>query len=184
MKTGMKSIFLLGMVVLMAACNSNQKTEDSHEGHDHSQEAPAAVSSALTASVKIKDDKLNAVYQHYIHLTTALTNDNTAEAKVAASAIEIGAKQIDGGATLAKAAAEITESKDIEAQRTTYASLSSEFISLLKKAGVDSGELYISHCPMALNDKGADWVSNSKEIRNPYFGESMLTCGSVKETIK
>lgn len=184
MKTGMKSIFLLGIVVLMAACNSNQKKEESHEGHDHSQETPVAASSATTASVNIKDDKLNAVYQHYIHLTTALTSDNTAEAKVAASAIEIGAKQIDGGATLAKAAAEVTESKDIEAQRTIFASLSNEFISLLKKTGLDSGELYISHCPMALNDKGADWVSNSKEIRNPYFGESMLTCGSVKETIK
>jgi len=55
---------------------------------------------------------------------------------------------------------------------------------LVKDSGLESGELYVAHCPMALNDKGASWVSNSKEIRNPYFGESMLTCGSVKETLK
>ncbi|NNC61403.1 MAG: DUF3347 domain-containing protein, partial [Eudoraea sp.] len=36
------------------------------------------------------------------------------------------------------------------------------------------------HCPMANSNKGADWLSSSKEIRNPYYGEAMLTCGSVR----
>jgi len=37
---------------------------------------------------------------------------------------------------------------------------------------------------MAMNDKGASWLSASKQIKNPYFGEKMMTCGEVKETIK
>jgi hypothetical protein len=57
-------------------------------------------------------------------------------------------------------------------------------IALVKKSGVSNGELYVEYCPMAFDDKGASWLSSSKEIRNPYFGDKMLTCGEVKETIK
>jgi len=36
---------------------------------------------------------------------------------------------------------------------------------------------------MALNDKGGYWLSNEKAIKNPYYGESMMACGEIKETI-
>ncbi len=180
MKTGVKCIFLLAAAGLMAACSNHLKPEEDHEGHDHQE----VVSASKNTAVTLKNDQLNAVYPHYNHLTTALINGDAAEAKVAASAIEIGAKQLEGGTALERAAARITEDKKLESQRATFAALNREFIAMLKKTGLESGELFVAHCPMALHDKGADWVSNSKEIRNPYFGESMLTCGSVKETIK
>jgi Cu(I)/Ag(I) efflux system membrane fusion protein len=44
--------------------------------------------------------------------------------------------------------------------------------------------VYVQHCPMADNNKGADWLSLEKEIRNPYFGSSMLTCGEVTKEFK
>ena len=176
MKIILKTILTIGFVTLLASC--------SDERHDHGTEAPAIASVPSTATaVSIKDDNMNAVYQQYQNLTDALTKGNFAGAKVAALAFETGAKEIQSGSTLAAIAAKITNAADLESQRTTYANLSKEFIDLLKNTGLDSGELYVAHCPMALNDKGATWVSNSKEIRNPYFGESMLTCGAVKETI-
>jgi major membrane immunogen (membrane-anchored lipoprotein) len=174
-------------VILLAACgngNTSGETEKkdsaNHEGHDHAQMEEGKAS----ASVQIKDDKLNAVYQHYVHLTTALTNGDMAEAKIAGNAIEVGAKQVAGGEAVAANATKITAATDIEAQRTAYAALSNDFITLVKKSGLNSGELYVDHCPMAMNDKGASWISANKEIRNPYFGEKMMTCGEVKETIK
>jgi len=33
-------------------------------------------------------------------------------------------------------------------------------------------------------DKGAMWLSETTEIRNPYFGGKMLECGVVKKVIK
>ena len=53
-------------------------------------------------------------------------------------------------------------------------------------------KLYLQHCPMAFGeDKGADWISNSEVIINPYLGKnhpeykgSMLHCGEIKDTIK
>ncbi|PKP34687.1 MAG: hypothetical protein CVT98_10650 [Bacteroidetes bacterium HGW-Bacteroidetes-15] len=44
--------------------------------------------------------------------------------------------------------------------------------------------IYVQHCPMADNNKGADWLSSEKEIKNPYFGSSMLKCGEVTKEIK
>ncbi|WP_010229981.1 DUF3347 domain-containing protein [Gillisia marina] len=45
-------------------------------------------------------------------------------------------------------------------------------------------ELYVLHCPMANSNKGAFWLSASSEVKNPYYGSAMLTCGEVKDTIK
>jgi hypothetical protein len=46
------------------------------------------------------------------------------------------------------------------------------------------GSVYVAYCPMANNNEGANWLSNDKEIKNPYFGDKMLRCGSVMETIQ
>ena len=34
---------------------------------------------------------------------------------------------------------------------------------------------------MASDGKGANWLSETKEITNPYFGAKMLKCGVVKK---
>lgn len=184
MKTSLRTVLTLSFVGLFAACSNNQQQEDNHEGHNHGPATTVEAPAATKTAIDIKDDHLNAVYQQYQKLTEALTEGNTATAKVAAVAFEAGAKEIKDGSALAATAAKISNAADLEAQRITFSSLSDKFIALLKQTGMNSGELYVAYCPMALNDKGASWVSNSKEIRNPYYGESMLTCGSVKETLK
>jgi hypothetical protein len=167
--------------LILTACGNGSATKEGHEGHaDTSNAGTTSVSTATS----LKDGKLNAVYQHYIHLTTALVNSDSAEAKVAANAIEAGARQMEGGAVIAAQASKITNASDIEVQRAAYEVLSNNMIELVKKSGLSSGELYVDYCPMAFDDKGAAWLSNNKEIRNPYFGDKMLKCGEIKETIK
>lgn len=180
-------VITIAAVTLFAACGNTQKPAeaDPHAGHNHAPgEGHGAAVEKAVAGVSLKDDKLNAVYQHYIHLTTSLVNGDMAEAKVAANAIELGAKELSNGTTLAALAAKIGAAADIDAQRTIFSDLSNDFIAKVKSSGLTSGEVYVEYCPMALNDKGASWLSNQKDIKNPYFGESMLTCGEVKETIK
>jgi hypothetical protein len=185
MKQVVKAGMYLTAIVLLAACGNNSAKEDkpekdtaSHEGHDMENK------SSSSGKVNLKDDKLNAVYQHYVHLTTALINGDAAEAKIASNAIEAGIKDVPGGASIAANAARITTAGDIESQRAIYSTLSNDFIALVKKSGLSSGELYVDFCPMALNDNGAYWLSSNKDIRNPYFGDKMMTCGEVKETIQ
>ncbi|MEJ2901473.1 DUF3347 domain-containing protein [Pedobacter panaciterrae] len=188
MRTVTNFIITLAAVTLFAACSNPQKTTetDAHEGHSHAAGETHAETTekGTAAAVNLKDDKLNAVYQHYVHLTNALVKGDVAEAKVAANAIELGAKDLANGTSLASLVAKIGSATDIDAQRIAYAELSTNFIERVKASGLSSGEVYVDYCPMALNDKGASWLSNQKEIKNPYFGENMLACGEVKETIQ
>lgn len=178
-----KTTLPFAAVLILTACGGNETKETGHESHNAPEtatEQPAASGGA----VALKNQDLNAVYQHYIHLSTALTNGDVSEAKVASNAIEAGAKVVEGGSSIAASAAQITAASDIETQRTAFSKLSNDMITQVKKSGLSSGELYVEYCPMAFNDKGASWLSSSKEIRNPYFGEKMLNCGEVTETIK
>lgn len=180
----LKTAIPFAAAIILSACgnNSSENKTETSASHDHA--AMEQTQTSTTGNPVLKNDKLNAIYQHYIHLTTALTNGDAPEAKIAANAIEAGAKDVDGTSAIASAAAKITTASDIEAQRAAYSGMSKDMAELIKKEGLSSGELYVAHCPMAFNDKGASWISTSKEIRNPYFGEKMLGCGEVQETIK
>ncbi len=75
----------------------------------------------------------------------------------------------------------MAHSKNIKKQRTHFIKLSDEFILLTQTFGAIDKTIYRQFCPMANNNKGADWLSSIKEIKNPYFGKSMLKCGEVKD---
>lgn len=68
----------------------------------------------------------------------------------------------------------------IDHQREHLASLSKDMADLIELLGTTQ-KLYQDHCPMYNDGKGAVWISETKEIRNPYYGNKMMTCGSVKK---
>jgi hypothetical protein len=181
----LKTAIPFAAALILSACGNNSNPEKKTEiaaSHEHA--ATEQTQTATNGNPVLKNDKLNAVYQHYIHLTTALTKGDVAEAKIAANAMEAGAKDVAGAQGIAAAATKITAASNIETQRAAYSGMSKDIAALIKKEGLSGGELYVAFCPMAFNDKGASWISTSKEIRNPYFGEKMLGCGEVQETIK
>ncbi len=55
---------------------------------------------------------------------------------------------------------------------------------LVKNFTASQTDVYLQYCPMAANGNGAYWLSDNKIVFNPYFGDRMLHCGSVKEVIK
>ena len=182
MKHLMKMLFPLTAIFLLTACGSNESDKVKSEVHDHAamEEMPAGQNNKAT----INNGDLNAVYEQYAKLTEAFIKGDVANAKLAANAIEAGGKELEGGQAIASSAATIVAADDIEAQRTAYLKMSNDLIGLVKKSGMKEGELYVEHCPMAFNNAGGSWISSNKEIRNPYFGDKMMTCGEVTETIK
>lgn len=80
-------------------------------------------------------------------------------------------------------ATKIQESSDLETQRKQFDFLSQSLIKGVIKLGIHHAALYIQHCPMAFDNKGADWLSKEKKVLNPYFGKKMLTCGYVKDSL-
>ena len=73
-------------------------------------------------------------------------------------------------------------STGIKKQRTAFIQLSSAMIQSVKTFGINK-KIYNQFCPMANDNKGANWLSFQENIKNPYFGDAMLTCGSTEETI-
>jgi Cu(I)/Ag(I) efflux system membrane fusion protein len=84
--------------------------------------------------------------------------------------------------SLEDAVARMEKAGDIKALRAEFAPLSDALIAAVKQFGADRA-LYVIHCPMAFNNRGADWLQQEKEVRNPYFGSAMLTCGETTETL-
>eukprot|EP01133_Synstelium_polycarpum_P017790 gene17790-21221_t len=81
---------------------------------------------------------------------------------------------------LAFDAKHISETKDIAHQREHFANFSANLFKLAKTVKLTNGAIYYDYCPM----KKSYWLSENPAIKNPYFGKQMLTCGSVKETLK
>lgn len=77
----------------------------------------------------------------------------------------------------------IAENDDIENQRSHFVILNQNMVPLVMNIDEPGQQLYIQNCPMANNNNGAFWISTDKEIRNPYYGDAMLTCGSVIDSL-
>lgn len=99
------------------------------------------------------------------------------EDKMTAAQKEFWAKL---AAPLRSDAEHIRDTADLEHQRGHFAQLSNNFYSLVNAFKANKAEAYLHYCPM----KKATWLSSSKLVRNPYYGEKMLDCGSVRATLK
>jgi len=76
----------------------------------------------------------------------------------------------------------IVNMNGIEMKRKHFNIVSDKMIAVLNVFGNPGDDpVYIEYCPMAFDFQGAFWISDEKAIRNPYFGDKMLTCGEVKK---
>ncbi len=77
----------------------------------------------------------------------------------------------------------INETKEITHQRDHFMSLSKNLYAVIKVSKSET-PIYYQFCPMANKGKGANWLSLENKVKNPYYGNQMLTCGKVVETIQ
>jgi len=64
-----------------------------------------------------------------------------------------------------------------------FATFNEAFYHCLETFGIQKGTVYYQFCPMANGNQGATWLSEIEDIRNPYFGDAMLSCGETRETL-
>lgn len=204
----MKKILAIGVIALFvfnfSACDSSTSnhstsehaTSEDHTGHTDAGEAVTNTPDFTAVSGDVKN-QIGETYKSYITLKNALVAANPEEAKEGAQTLKANVEKVAGAQAAGEAktfiseqvaminqhADQIASSGDIEAQRAQLDVLSSSLFSLIKATGANTESAYYQYCPMANNEKGAYWISENKEIRNPYFGDKMLKCGSTKETL-
>lgn len=190
----MKSI-LFG--IALAASTFTACTQNSSKSKEANNTDSANVNTSTTEENPPKLST-NEVVTHYLHLKNALAADNSQEAATAGKAIVEALQKIDTAALTADQNRVFGEVKDdmkehgehigdnakkIEHQREHFEMLSNGLYDLVKALGSDR-TLYQDNCPMYNDNKGANWISEVKEIKNPYLGKKMPTCGTMKEEIK
>jgi len=191
----MKKLCYTICVVLLAACGGSKPTDNNVEAVTQVQEK----SSLLPEAFNVSFDKL---LHDYYALRDALTADDTAAANTAtASLIEASAavkldelKSIDTTNIIIPTAKTYTDGisaegkgliskTKIDDKRKSFQMISAGLFDLIRTVRYDKEKIYLLHCPMAFDNAGADWLNNAKEIKNPYFGKNMLTCGEVKDSV-
>lgn len=147
-----------------------------HAGHDQKK------SDQTTAA--FKDANVGTAYTQYILVKNSLVDSNSDEARKNALELQKSLAGLKDSKAAHAAISKFIDAKDLSEQRQHFSTLSNEMASLVKGGKLSGGAVYLEYCPMANNNSGAYWLSNEKEIKNPYFGSKMLKCGSVKETIQ
>lgn len=190
------------------------KAEESHEGHNHTEmkeEMKAKMElkkdemktkmDSKHADVKSSDAKkvnqLDAVYENYFAVKDALVKTDGKDVSAKATALLTTLNEVKMGELkmdvhmvwmkvmkdLKKDASTISQNTDTKKQRVSFITLSENIYKLIKISKT-STPVYFQYCPMANDGKGANWLSKENNIKNPYFGSMMLSCGKTVETIK
>ncbi|MEO7801333.1 MAG: DUF3347 domain-containing protein [Ginsengibacter sp.] len=202
---------LLPVIILVAVAVAayflffNKKNEKSFSGQksieservavkNHSGEFNESVSTALNNYFELKASLVDAdtakVKATTAGFVAALNQIKTDELNKESEAISQSAKmQIEDISTNALA---LQNEHDLTEMRQDFRMISENLYPFLKTIKYEGPTLYWQNCPMAFGeDKEANWISNTKEIINPYLGKnhpefksSMLHCGEIKDTIK
>ena len=161
------------------------------------EEEPTEIIQRLEVSTTFQE-QLKALVESYLTLKDYLVNDDasntTKQAKlVLADLDKVDMKLLTNNDAhmqwmrllkgIKNAAGSLAKETDIATQRNYFKPLSSSVTKAVELFGINQ-TVYLQFCPMADNDKGANWLSLTEEIFNPYFGDAMLKCGSVEQVIK
>jgi len=156
----------------------------------------AFIATAFTQQLFAQANKataLSPLLSSYYSVKDALVKSNSADAAASAgdflktvNGVDVKSLPATDAAAfkplqekLAFDARHISESKDIAHQREHFANFSANFFKLAKAVKITDKLVYYAYCPM----KKSYWLSADAAIKNPYYGNMMLTCGKVSETI-
>lgn len=165
------------LLVSLALISWGASAQHDHANHNHSKEM------GKKEEPMFKDKSIGKSYAQYLQLKDALIASKGKEAQNAAAELEKALASVKNGKQAQAQAAKIAATAALDTQRQAFNPLSDEMLKLVK-GQLSVGEIYLEYCPMANKNQGGNWLSNEKEIKNPYFGSMMLSCGAVKETIK
>ena len=200
-------LFSAAAFAFLTNCSGNKKDDhaghDEHASHDSTEHASSSTATADASAPQFQVDanfqtQLAAVFSSYVELKDAFVASDANKVKQEAKGVDealakVDMKLVTGAAhndwmsyltPIQGSLKEIQAGSDIEAQRKAFSNLSDNLYKSVKAFGLGGKQAFYDYCPMAFNNEGAFWLSDQEQIKNPYFGDEMLTCGSVKEKLK
>jgi hypothetical protein len=187
----MKKFTLYGFIMVLAACGSSDE-KAKIEPQPQAPLAKSANSQAFNLSFgqlladyyKLKDSFIAEKDSGITRSAKSLmvTTDSLKLGELKADSSIISTARIYTSSISSELKGLLGE-KDIEAKRKSFQIISDQLYDLIRTVRYDRAVIYHDYCPMAFNDQGANWLSNTPDIRNPYLPTKMMTCGEVKDSI-
>lgn len=154
-----------------------------------------AISDNTNMNAKAPNSEAEKILANYMTLKNALVETDEKTAANAGKTLENSLNEFSRGSytseeeqelktimkSAVKHATEISQSEMVQ-QREHFEVLTKDITDMVAITGT-SQKLYQQYCPMYRDNKGGQWLSMEKEIRNPYFGNKMLKCGTVQKEI-
>lgn len=195
----MKKVFFAVAIIAISvsACKSNTTSTTEENKNGVTLQNADSVASGVNNLNANDNGPIHQMVTQYLKIKNALVNDNGNDAANAGTAFVKAMNKLDKNSLSAEnkktwdniaddakeMAKHISENANkIEHQREHFEMLSMDMFDLVKSFGAGQ-PLYLDFCPMANNKKGATWLSETKEISNPYLGKKMPACGEIKEEI-
>lgn len=176
-------LVFLTVLSLFAACKNDTAKNPEVIKIDTEKQTGSDLDKTTRTDVTFIDNRITTAFKLYNTVRAALVNTNSEDAAQYADILYRSEIMQDADAETKKALQLIMDGKDIEEQRKHFVTVT-KAVEKLVDGNVTSGALYKQYCPMAFGNTGAYWLSDSKEIRNPYFGDKMLKCGRIDAEIK
>lgn len=193
----MRTILMLCCAMLvLTACDSHKNTSNETAS---SQAGSAGITSPTATLADAKDSTSpQEIFTAYLQIKNALVNDDPAGAAARGNDYVKALGKINISTLTASQQKQFNDLTDDAKEMAEHIGKTAvkmahqrEHFDMLSKDMYDMANLfkptqtlYIDYCPMYNNKKGAIWLSETEEIRNPYFGRQMPLCGEVKEEIK
>ncbi len=168
------------VILILASCGEKKNKQDAEINTPQEVEQVKEQTTEI-ADATFTDGMTEKVFHNYQQIRMALVNSEANEVKKAAGnlAESFSEEQED----MKSKALAMANTDDLEKQRELFSEFTTAVEPMFKES-ISEGTIYKQFCPMAFEGRGGYWISNVEEIRNPYYGDKMLKCGSVTETIQ
>jgi hypothetical protein len=192
MKKSLGTVAIASAMILTVSCKDGNKNDTGVPTNDEKHQETMGAGDDMTMSAT-QGVKAEAVLKDYFNLKDALVGDNNALAKDLGMTLTESLKSLDissysdseqndlkniiEDATLQ---GEHIGESDIKHQRERFKTLSKDITAMVAITGTER-KIYEQFCPMY--DGGTAWLSTKEEVKNPYYGSQMLTCGKVQREI-
>lgn len=186
----MKKILFLFIYFAAIACSNQEKKAD---------QAPIKVEYGKSANTDVFNTSFEQLLNSYYALKDAFVKEDTTAiskngSNLIAACDSLKLKELKIDEAILATAKQTTENiasevkgilgeKNIDEQRKDFHLVSNDIYSLIRTVRYDKQIIYFQHCSMAFDNNGADWLSASNEIVNPYLPKKMLDCGTNKDSV-
>ncbi|MBS1689794.1 MAG: DUF3347 domain-containing protein [Bacteroidetes bacterium] len=197
----MRHLYLIFFVASLSIISCNSNTNNNTKNTSDTSAAKAIPATAPTSKLnEAGTQKLTTMLADYYGLKNAMLSLDATKADSFAKKLNASTADMQAYAAKDTASRQISPYLDsmntglqqiaaikdpsCKRQQVPFSKVSDQLFAILKKTELRNANIYLQHCPMALEEKGAHWLSNETEIKNPYFPKTMIDCGDLEDSLK